>query len=542
MNTLNVLVVENDEDVAQSAELALRELGDLVQYRVARTLDEASMLMHKAFFHVAYVDLHLDQEASAENVDGKRILAYLRSNRKSCRRVLWTHRLETIHEFLDPRGPLIQGLLYKADFQQALKEQVGDQARRWRRNQVEAEGTGQVHAEYLGRIAWWLKQSPAEPEPTREEFDHLIAVLFGQRLDAEDEAPAGPPGPAYRLVLEPLSGGRSNSVVALCWPLRPDGAREQVCVLKFGRIAETREEQLRYVRHVRHTLSINRRVELYNYAEADTVAAVCYSFAGGGGAHKAAKSVEALFRAEDDRAVRALQQLFDPRRQEWYANRSKGADVANHFGQSYGLNAPQLIEEVRKYAQKLAGKLPGARVDRGRLVWDGQSLPLPTMSLVAKLRAPFTCCVVHGDLNAGNVIVTEDDLVALIDYRHTGPGPAGLDFAALESSARLFKSPAQEQLTPVELLGQYKFEREVWKGQWRGTAGTAAAPPAGWPYWARVAAGIIGLARANFPEMTEREYAVTALLWALRVFKVRQLPELSRQHLFLWLAHLCSVL
>jgi hypothetical protein len=85
----------------------------------------------------------------------------------------------------------------------------------------------------------------------------------------------------------------------------------------------------------------------------------------------------------------------------------------------------------------------------------------------------------------------------------------------------------------------FPTELAAWKEDW-------AQPRVEWQpnaiYWRRFSGNIRRLARENFPDATEVEYAATCLLRALRVFMARAPRDVHRRRLLIWLAVLTSVL
>ena len=134
---------------------------------------------------------------------------------------------------------------------------------------------------------------------------------------------------------------------------------------------------------------------------------------------------------------------------------------------------------------------------------------------------------------------THDGRVMLIDYRHTGFGPRVLDFAALEASVRL--SVPVPGLLPSDIVQEHRAEAEVWSVTWlRGHSGNLAN--ASYSYWPQVSLDLATHARRCFPDLTAAEYAATCLRWSLRIFLVRQLEEVQRLRLLLWMSQLAKAI
>jgi hypothetical protein len=154
------------------------------------------------------------------------------------------------------------------------------------------------------------------------------------------------------------------------------------------------------------------------------------------------------------------------------------------------------------------------------------------------LRADYHACIVHGDLNAENVLVSSDGRVMCIDYRYTGWGPRVLDYVPLEASLRLSTGSTEGAVEHV--ARDHRFEAEIWKRAWGDSdAGKAFAE---WPFWARVSVRLSRLMREQIPDVSQKEYAAACLLWALRIFRVTSLRFEARLRLLSWMSGLCHVL
>jgi len=93
---------------------------------------------------------------------------------------------------------------------------------------------------------------------------------------------------------------------------------------------------------------------------------------------------------------------------------------------------------VSETIRKTQGKLPGIELRNEGFIWNGVKVPDPLQTLgSAKMSRKYKSCIIHGDMNANNIITAEDGRAIMIDYRHTTVGPRALDFAALETAIRL---------------------------------------------------------------------------------------------------------
>jgi hypothetical protein len=527
MNTFRALVVDDDTDIRQRFDNEFRD-DPQIKVKTTGTPDEAKRLIQTEFFHAAFIDLMLENNTKPE---GKYLLAVLRDTRPSCARFLLNSVLDkSLFELLRIDGPLIHGILDKLHQDELDVEVLRRVAQRWLERPIEVAGLGDVYQKLKGPS----KDGSARVTP--EEIDYLASRIFGQ-------------GETYdtflgKSRLEILTGGRSRSVVTLGRPVHRSGREGILTVIKFSELEEARQEYLRYCQHVRFMLSLNRRVELLGYYEADTLGAMCYSFAGESPKHVI--SLEKLIHDGQPIIQDYLRRLFSLESKEWLAQTSdKRFDQGRYFRESYGFDVRSILESVEEFARRICPAI-GGHLGDDEIKCVNARIKLPEEKILAAghLR-DCPACVVHGDLNAANVIIApgengpETTRIMLIDYRHTGVGPAALDFAALEASLRVFSNLEAIRTETVEPL--VRLESLAWKHGWAGDP-SPSSQFNDLPLWAETSSLLIHLARNNLPELTQRQYAGTCLLWALRVFRVRQIGDDARLRLLLWISRLLEAL
>ncbi|HEY3285081.1 MAG TPA: phosphotransferase [Armatimonadota bacterium] len=532
METYNVLVVDDDEDIRAKA-LQTHSGDNRLCVTVAKDIAEARAAINCQFFHVAFVDMQLDP--STRQTDGKTVLRELADLRPSCTRVLLTQYPDVYRkDFFDlthPLYPIVAGSVDKLNPREDFTEVMLRMSESWCTRTVAVDGVPIIHKQLHMKV-----RHGAKVDVTGDEVDFIVSRLLGQGGSADGISNDD----VSRITLEPLHGGRSRSVVAMGTPIAGDGTNGILCVVKLGPRSDTAEEQTRYDRYVRFLVSLNRRVELLGYVLGDTVGGVCYSFAGR--SPDAIRSLGDLFSQERAEAINVLRSLFAKDRREWYLRTGKGSDLTNYFHRAYGLDARDVLENARDFAERIASDL-GLRKRRDEIQFDGGRLRIPHDILGSgSMRASYPSCIVHGDMNAENVICADDDRVMCIDYRYTGWGPRTLDFAALQTSIRL-APPAVVRGLPQQ-LGDLRHERSVWDEGWSedaiddGKCNDAAVLP----FWAQVSRELLLLARANFDGLTQQEHAATCLLWALRVFRVKDLSQAAKLRLLVWMSWLNDVL
>lgn len=542
-----------DDEVGQYRSVAgLAQDIEGLEILPAHSQDEALDIIATRYLHLAVVDVSLRREPTPDT-DGLFLLELLRDARPSCERLLLTtldreHRPQVLRALapgINAVAPLADGYVDKAEPELRASEVIRDRATRWLSRPVQIEGVERV----LGRLAdrdlegpHLLTPAHGAVRPNADEIDSVLSRLFGQG------EPAGSGGLARletvdTVELEPISEGWSRSVTLWCEPLTRGRAGPR-CVVKVGPLADTGEEVDRYRAFVRYGLGLNHRVELLSASFGDTVGAACYTHSAARG--DAQHDLQALFNQEDPLALTAVDQLFDPDSQFWIASQAAGRDLARFFQDEYGRKVHNLVQRLTAFVENEAAMtLSGSGTT---VSWDGTDLAVPRREDLghSAFSGEFTSCVVHGDLHGGNVLVTDRGQPILIDYRNMTRGPRALDFTSLEVSVRMAR-PAVAELElvgPGEVLAR---ERASWAASWgSGSDGATAADPASGaettPYWEQVSGLLRQQATRNFGDLTEVEYAATALLRTLRVFAAFAPQDDHRRRLLLYLAMLTEVL
>lgn len=547
MNPYRVLLVD-DEKSERRKGLELNGSNGL-ELVASGSLESAREAVLEGFFHLALIDLQLD-ENDDQNIDGQIFLRELFEGRPSCRRVLFTrtsskHR-EALFNLLDPDGPVIHGAVDKTDFQRVWQEWVQTQAHRWRDPELAIEGLDDL----MGALRTDLKGTKAfggeSAVLTQDELEYLVVSLF-RSADQSNEPEQGPnvaPFAVDRVKLEPLTGGKSRAAVLLARLATGESAARVACVLKVAPRDESLQESSRYERLVKFRVAPSRRAELLGSATGDTVGGVVYAFAGE--SPERVRDLDAFLSEEDDEAFSILDQLFGAKGDDLWremnveATPARPIDLGGYFFNEYHLRADNAATELNKYMAKRA-KDRGFEVEDGGFSRNGMKLVLPTGEFfgAANVRMPYTQAFIHGDLNARNVLVSDDGRVRLIDFRYANFGPIAVDFAALEASVRLCS--ASDQATAQSMLETARVERRLHSTSWRDSP-TQTDQSHGFPYWAKVSSHLVGLAQQTSSSLTREEYLATCLLYALRVARVSQLSEDERMRMIVWLASLRAAL
>jgi CheY-like chemotaxis protein len=533
MDTFRALVVDDDPAIRQLAKAVAT--NNQIEVDTAPDLAAAEDLLVSNFYNTAYVDLDLKGKAQG-NTDGVTLLREIFDARPTCRRVLLTRYSQRypkkVFELIDPDCLIIDGARDKQDITHLFVEYLTAEAERWLRAPVRIDGLQDIFAKIERRQYADAKLLDGRSlDATVQELDYVISRLMGQGLapDTEDPDDIG------HIALQLLEGGKSRSLVTTGRATSRAGSEGIRCVIKVGTRADTVEERRRYDRYVRFRMSLHRRVELLGHAVGDTLGAVCYSFAGR--SPNAITDLQSLLDAEDPRALDCMRSLLGEA-EDWRPDGGPGQDLAGFFGHAYNLDVRDVTREVSEFAERKAEVLDAHKVGN-TLRLKGGKLTLPSGDDLGdgELRGTFGASVVHGDMNASNVILSDEGHVILIDFRHTTRGPRALDFAALQCSIRLSHPDGENAISSAVV--DLQTEKRLWDHDWSRDSAwwpqTARKQP---PYWARAAACLMELAHTSLQGLTTHEHAATTLFYALRIFRVASLDTQSRFRLLVWISAL----
>ena len=541
MNKFRVLLVDDQVQYLEQLTPLREEIAGL-EIVHASSQQEALEAIETGFYQLAIVDVSLRGQARMDT-DGLFVLKRLAEVRPTCERVLFTtsvggdDRRKAMQAVAPAHGgapAVANGYVDKADAELRAPELVRERARAWLHHQVDVHDIGAVLEQLLENdVRGDVELSPQRGtlSPNRDELDFVLSALFGQGLIEPDRRV----DMVNSLELHEMSEGWSRSVTMWCEPRSSRSGAGPRCVIKIGPQADTKQEVARYRAYVRYRLRLRHRVELLDWCIGDTIGAVCYSH------HEAVEAeqidLQQLIAREDPAASACVKELFRPEAKQWLADESDEQDMARFFMKEYSRPMQEAVYAVRDFVSRhdeLSLEHDGGGVRAGDV-----RLALPTSVELGSplLTGPFKGCIVHGDLHGGNVLTAGGDHPVLIDYRNMTRGPRLLDFASLEVSIRMTRGVCErslDDLVHTDLPAEFAAWRHDWSTEGENGSDTA-------PYWRHLSTDVRQVARQNFPDATEREYAATCLLRALRVFMARAPEDKHRRRLLIWISMLTSV-
>jgi hypothetical protein len=273
------------------------------------------------------------------------------------------------------------------------------------------------------------------PPPENWEMLDLLRQIISYRL------PMKKSGVISEIELKQLGGGRSSSYVfELIGSMGADRRPILPIVVKFSRLADSLEEIKRYDTYVKWTLPHQMRVDAVGVAFSETWGAVAYSFAHGASGLKTFREV--LESGDVNRASLVLDKLFAGATSFWqsikddvpYANLTQ-----RYFSRFYQRQTQWFNEDHTKIRTWARTSLPALQI--GPNIWKLAGTEFPSwvrflQGGMADKARDRVWSIVHGDLNPGNLIISGNDDVALIDFRDTGIGHCYEDAITLEVAFR----------------------------------------------------------------------------------------------------------
>lgn len=554
MKTYRILVVEDDPEWRRSI-AGIQHPGCVIT--CAASVKEAREMIDESFYHAAFVDLRLDK---TDALTGKDVLEYLASKRPCCRRFLFTDQLQyaitkgQLQELLVVRRPLIEGIVSKVDITRNPERSFLGMVDDYLVSAIKIgwPDKGRLPARIVRshddrRKARANGEKPSGVKASRDELDYLVSSLLGQSA-AERLAN---PGDISEVKLEQLVGGRSSAVVLKGKTRLQSGIEGIWLVFKIDEKSKVVRESTNFSRFVKWTLQTNRRVEMLSHAVGDTLGAVCYSFAHSTPAN--VTSLEGLVKERKAMARSLIKEIFS-QRLEWYANAWKERQgMAEYFDDEHELTQPRQILDaaVNEMADAIDESEHQIRVIRRSTIQfqtsGGKPLWLPHDWLGGPERhAPYLKCIIHGDLNLGNVIVPDMDGQDLswvfIDYAFTGFGPALMDFVVLHLHVLLTlceeHGPDRWLEMDVHLLGALYAGEALDIGCRDYCEGLCRVILASMDFTFAAKFREIYSGPGEGRRQFRSQFAIASIQWSIRLLRVKGLGTVQKIRIMIWLTAL----
>lgn len=385
--------------------------------------------------------------------------------------------------------------------------------------------TQMPHSEYLSYVASRIRELWARnvyvamdwnSSELAEEFRHevnrldlvrlLRSATFASHVSTADTAVA-------RVVLKPLPGGMSQSQMYRMHAYTARGLQCVNAVLKISPARDARQELDNYYRYVKWYLPYTWRAELIGYGFTKKRGALCYSFIYNDEKPYGSMTSQ-IAEKRFDRVELAVKRILNPQHQRWYhpSNRDQGDSLTDYYvNKWFGQDRNDVVQAETALMQILVQA--GAQFERDRVTVGNRTFPLPQSDLLGTPRTGFTRCICHGDLNSNNILISDSDEVAFIDFQDVGRGHVFEDFVALEGCLRLH---CNEERPFAELL---EAETALWDADVETLAFGSAS---------RL---IRRLAKENCPEEADDHYRYALALDCFALLRFKTNKEWQRQQL-----------
>ncbi len=583
-NNYRVLVVEDDSEAREAISEELMELKPRgrMECDLSTGVRDATKKVKAKYYDLVLVDLEL----GANQRGALDLYTHLTENHAACELILMTSinldsgMGELVRLFGDRSRPRFVGFIDKReDLTRQIQEEIGSRYAEFTQNSVDF-----VNLELPVTLLERRKHRYNRPNtfPLRSdnaevgvEIDRLLRKLYVQ-------LPVGRRLSGVRVSLDRVGRHGLSAAVVLNATVyvNSEGDVEipgHKTVLKIGPLPDIIEESSRYAEFVRFGMEQHHRVELLATATADTLGGLVYSFAGSLHRQDLTSMDEVLSReflsADTKLSGPVIRDVFA--RKQWWSIEAAGKRVGEYFKENYRTDltrsASTGAEYLRELPQTLSKRVKVEQLGHGA-DGAGQVLYIPgappltvpgarTLGAGPLLRK-WSCCLVHGDLHGGNVMIeskpgeppdfTETvQRVCVIDYRNSGFGPRCVDAAALESSIRLADSDAacrvineagesklnarQRTAIAKDMALRREGELQVYRFAFDHTGKRPEET------WAIMASEVLSGIQDCFPGLTMTEYLATAIPYVIRNLGYDLLP-VARIRMCAWLSALHELL
>jgi CheY-like chemotaxis protein len=530
-----ILVIDDLADWRDMMGGLLREAGYEVQS--AGDADEAMRLLRQGPYHVAVVDIRLDEQ-DEHNREGLALAARMKEYFPELAILILSGYADipAVKYALQPRD---NGLRIAFDFLEkheiskllpSIENAFANAARVNPRLEIEP-----------GEAWSWSRLQddldclqPLSPEAARGEITDLLQRIFH---------------PAERIHVRPMRDGHSSAAVILVTPVMRGIAQTDV-VVKFNERQKAERESGNYDTYVENYVGGARRTQRLDYRATARLGGIAYSFVGA-----EATDFQRFSQAYARHGTSAMQGILDNLFKEtcynWYTSTLRDDPRPRSLSAGYKewlrLSAPRLASALNDIVGRgeggllawrdphLPGQLPIILEERGVELAN----PLPLSQSAFAYTGPY--CFTHGDLHEGNILVDSHDQTWLIDFYHTGESHPVRDFAMLESAIKL---SLQRSDCPVAVL--YDWERGLLHAGGL-TQAPAWDPPLRLDAELDKATRLIRHTRALLldvlPGMTMRDYQISLYFHALKAMTLgRKLDARQRLHALICAALLAEVL
>ncbi|MFN0111030.1 MAG: response regulator [Blastocatellia bacterium] len=517
-----ILIVEDEQRWRDALTNTLRKGG--FQTEAVGTISEAWECLKEEFYHLAILDIRMEDNSDPTDVEGMNLLRKLSeegltdamgvimlSGHGTTDQMRESFKRHNIQDFLskdqfDNREFLAQ---VKEIFAQKTLVNL-DLAIHWQQINGNEEAVLNMR---IGETR--IKHKSPMRALIAEEINDLLSRLF-HRSDS--------------ILIKQLAPGFSGTAVLLVTPSSSTSGAGQPFIVKCGDVKEINSEYQRFKDYVQNFIGGGRITSIMERRRTAHLGGIVYSLLG-----TASNRLESFGnfykRAELPKIKDAIDDLFLVTCGQWYANPGKVElhDLTAEYLQNLELS-PDGLEQDRINLKSAQGKeqLRISGLPEDRLFTDPVSVMVKNYFV-----EPTYICPTHGDLNESNVLIDETGHTWLIDFGRTGLGHILRDVAELDTSIR-FQLLGENDATLDERL---KLEDALCRAkQFSDLQGIADNFETENTALAKVYATVIHL-RKLAKKLVERnlnasikEYNIALFYYALGHLRYYSLPRMQREH------------
>jgi Phosphotransferase enzyme family len=241
-----------------------------------------------------------------------------------------------------------------------------------------------------------------------------------------------------RLRLSPMAGGLSGSrVFRLRAENRISGFPAVPAVLKISKREFAEQELENFHRFVTWGLPYIMRVDVLGAGFTKDFGAIAYSFVLSD--NRSFRPLIDIIRQGDFELMkRIVEKIFNPDTRRWFSDQLlvKEENINARYSGRY-FRGPNNRDMSAKKFSSIVSQTFSADVGPISIKIDGKVYNRRIERLFGVPNGELFSCICHGDFNASNVIVADNEGIIFIDFQETGRGHVFEDFITLEASIRL---------------------------------------------------------------------------------------------------------
>lgn len=518
-----ILVIDDLPDWRQMIGGLLVDAGYNVD--TAASADEAMRLLRQQPYHVAIIDLRLD-ERDELNQEGLQLAEQMKAYLPELAILILTGfaNIPAVKRSLQPRE---NGLSIAFDFLE--KHEIAKLLPSIQNAFTNAARVNpQLTIEYVDEFsAADLKAGIKCLQSLESEMANREIVDLFQRIFYESD----------RIQVRAMNGGHSSGAVVLVSPVNQDMAQTDV-VVKFNQRDKAETESRNYDLYVANYVGGARRTQRLDFRATARLGGIAYSFVGAE-IREFQRFGHVYVNKNVDVIKHIIDNLFKETCYTWYTKtglpgsgpRSLGADYRKWLRLDASKLMATLTDLVRQSHLAHLSFVNPRLSGQSEIFFEERRVnllnPLPLSHTALIYKGPY--CFTHGDLHEGNILVDSHNQTWLIDFYHTGPAHPVRDFAILESA---IKFSLQQSAVSLPLL--YDWERGLIQAD-ALSAAVSFNPPLQLDSELSKATALIdhirSLAGQILPEATMRDYLISLYFHALKgLTLLEKFSERQRLH------------